>query len=255
MSRFKNLAHGAFVPFWMLGDPDLSKSFEIIQTLLDNGADALELGIPFSDPVADGPVIQRAAMRALAAGTNLEDCFKLLRKIRHKYPEIPISLLTYGNLAICKGEDWFYGECAKASVDAVLLADVPTLEVEYFCQVAAKHGIDPVLIAAPNMSQTQINAIARLSKGYVYGVTRPGVTGANESLNLSSKALIEKLQEAGAPPMLLGFGISKPEHIKQALAEGARGAISGSAVVQIALEKPTELPAFIRVMKAATLGI
>ncbi len=252
MSRFENLPPRSFVPFWMLGDPNLSKSLEFIEILVENGADALELGIPFSDPIADGPVIQRAAMRALAAHANLEACFKLLAQIRSKHPSIPMSLLTYANLAICKGENWFYGQCAKAGVDAVLLADVPTLEAEFFCQAAIQHGIDPVLIASPNVSDTQIQAIARLSKGYVYGVTRSGVTGANERLNLTSKRLIEKLKKAGAPPMLLGFGISKPEHVKQALLEGAAGAISGSAVVSWALEKPGELPAFIRAMKAAT---
>src|SRR3989338_11383137 len=142
MSRFQSLKRGAFVPFWMLGDPDLSKSFEMIQILVDNGADALELGIPFSDPVADGPVIQRAAMRALNAHANLEACFKLLAQIREKYPEIPISLLTYANLAICKTANWFYAECAKAGVDTVLLADVPTVEAKYFCDIAQKYEVD-----------------------------------------------------------------------------------------------------------------
>ncbi|MEI6789774.1 MAG: tryptophan synthase subunit alpha [Myxococcaceae bacterium] len=251
MSRYANLKNAAFIPFWMLGDPDLSKSFDIIEILIKNGADALELGIPFSDPVADGPVVQRAAMRAIAAHANLEACFKLLTQIRQKYPEIPIGLLTYANLAISKGEDWFYGQCAQAGVDAVLLADVPTVEAEYFCQIATKHGIDQVLIAAPNMSQEQIETVARLSRGYVYAVTRAGVTGADTSLNLSSKKLIEKLKAAGAPPVFLGFGISKPEHVKQAILEGAAGAISGSAVILVATTNFKALPAFIQAMKSA----
>lgn len=252
MSRFANLKSGAFMPFWMLGDPDLETCFERISVLVDNGADALELGVPFSDPVADGPVVQRAAMRALNAHANLEACFKLLTRIRSKYPQIPISLLTYANLAICKGEDWFYGECAKAGVDAVLLADVPTLEAEYFCQIAATHNIDPVLIGTPNMSDAQIAVVARLSKGYVYGVTRAGVTGADEKIVLSSMALIEKLKKAGVPPVILGFGISKPEHVRQALSEGAAGAISGSAIVQLGIDYPEKLSDFVRSMKAAT---
>lgn len=255
MSRFANLKPGIFMPFWMLGDPDLETCFERISTLVDNGADALELGIPFSDPVADGPVIQRAAMRALAAHANLEACFELLARIRSKYPQIPISLLTYANLAICKSEDWFYGECAKAGVDAVLLADVPTLEAEYFCRIATKHNIDPVLIGTPNMSDAQMAIVAKWSKGYVYGVTRAGVTGADDKINLSSKALIEKLKKAGAPQVILGFGISKSEHVRQALLEGAAGAISGSAVVQLGMEHPEKLGDFVRAMKQAVVNL
>ncbi|MEI6806224.1 MAG: tryptophan synthase subunit alpha [Myxococcaceae bacterium] len=250
-ARLSDQKRGAFVPFWMLGDPDLTQSLEIIEILVSNGADALELGIPFSDPVADGPVVQKAAMRALNAGANLEACFKLLTQIRQKYPEIPLGLLTYANLAICKTADWFYEQCAKAGVDAVLLADVPSLEAESFCEVALKHKIDPVLIAAPNMSEEQIKAVARLSKSYVYMVTRAGVTGANEKLELSSKDLIQKLQKAGGPPVLLGFGISKPEHVRQAMLEGAAGAISGSAVISLAYETPEQLPGFMKEMKAA----
>ena len=249
MSRFEHLAKKSWMPFWMLGDPDLNRSFEIIQILVDNGADALELGIPFSDPIADGPVVQRAAMRALAAGANLEACFQLLTKIRQQYPSIPISVLSYANLAICKTADWFYAQCAQAGVDAVLLADVPTLEAAYFCQMAHKHKIDPVLIAAPNLSQTQIDSVAKYSKGYVYGLTRAGVTGADETLNLSAQKLIKKLRKAGSPPVFLGFGISKPEHVRQALLQGAHGVICGSAVIST----PTEdLPSFIRAMSTST---
>ena len=253
MSRYAQLKSGAFIPFWMLGDPDLETCFKRIQVLVDNGADALELGIPFSDPIADGPVVQRAAMRALAAGADLEACFILLTRIRTKYPEIPIGLLTYANLVISRGENWFYGECARAGVDAVLLADVPTLEADFFCQAANKAGIDPVLIAAPNATDTQLQIIAKLSKGYVYAVTRAGVTGADDKLTLSAKVMIEKLRKLGAPPVILGFGISKPEHVRQALAEGAAGAICGSAIIQLGVESPERLGEFVRDMKRATV--
>lgn len=251
MSRFANLPQNSFVPFWMLGDPDLSRSFDIIEILIQNGADALELGIPFSDPIADGPVVQRAAMRAIAAGANLEACFDLLSRIRQKYPLIPISLLTYANLAISQTADWFYEQCSKSGVDAVLLADVPSLEAKYFCEIACKYGVDPVLIAAPNMSDEQISAVAHLSKGYVYAVSRAGVTGADASVNLNSKELFEKLYKIGAPPILLGFGISKPQHVNQALLEGAWGVISGSAVISVAVDDIKLLPQFIQDMKAA----
>lgn len=254
MSRFSELKPGAFVPFWMLGDPDLETSFERIQVLVDNGADALELGIPFSDPVADGPVVQLAAMRALKAGASLEACFKLLARVRQEYPTIPISILTYSNLAIHLGLEEFYQSCANSGVDAVLLADVPTVEAEVFCQTAMRHGIDPVLIAAPNMSEEQIQQVAQLSKGYVYAVTRAGVTGSDEKLSMSSKHLIEKLASFGAPPVLMGFGISTPEHVQQALEQGAWGAISGSAVISQALTNLDGLGQMIRNMKSLRCG-
>ncbi len=243
---------GAFVPFWMLGDPNPELSLRRIELLIENGADALELGIPFSDPVADGPVVQLAAMRALKAGTKVSTCFDLIGKLRAKYPEISIGVLTYANLVIHHGEDWFYAQAAKAGVDSVLVADVPTLEAAVFCEAAVKVGVDPVMILPPNASEEQLEAIAKFSKGYVYGVTRAGVTGADERVALSSKRLIERLAELGAPPVMLGFGISKPEHVKAALAEGAAGAISGSAVVQLGLSNPKALPDFIRAMKAAS---
>lgn len=249
--RLKRENHGALVPFWMLGDPDLNTCFERIQVLVDNGADALELGIPFSDPIADGPVIQRAAMRALASHANLEACFELLACIRAQYSEIPIGLLTYANLAVARGEDWFYGASCQAGVDSILLADVPTLEAPFFCEAATRAGIDSVFIAPPNATKAQLQAIAKLSKGYVYGVTRAGVTGADDKLSLNAKGLIDQLRALGAPPTMLGFGISKPEHVRQALAEGASGVISGSAVVQLGVDDPKALAEWMRAMKAA----
>ncbi|MBL4818767.1 MAG: tryptophan synthase subunit alpha [Deltaproteobacteria bacterium] len=265
MSRYQQMFEslkrkneGAFVPFWMLGDPDPETSLARIKALVENGADALELGIPFSDPVADGPVVQRAAMRALChpglepGSSHVSMCFRLVQQIRANYPEIPIGILTYANLAVRRSLESFYADAAQAGVDSVLLADVPTLEAPVFCEAAMQAGVDPVMIAPPNSTPEQLQDIAKLSKGYVYSVTRAGVTGADDKLNLSSKALITKLAELGAPPVMLGFGISKPEHVRQALAEGAAGAISGSAVVKIGIEKPDELAAFVKSMKEAT---
>ena len=180
-TKFAELAakkEGAFVPFVTLCDPTFDRSFEIICTLVENGADALELGFPFSDPLLDGPVIQAANNRALNAGHSTEDSFKLLAKVRSKYPDIPISLLLCANLIFAKGLDNFYQRCAEVGVDAVLVADIPLLAKEDYVQAAKKHGIQPVFICPPNADAKTVQGVAENSEGYTYLVSRAGVTSA-----------------------------------------------------------------------------
>lgn len=256
--RLDERGEGAFVPFVMLGDPTPEKSLRVIEALIDGGADGLELGIPFSDPIADGPTIQAAAVRALEAGVRPDDCWEVLRGVRRRAPEIPIGLLVYSNLVVNESIDAFYQRAADVGVDSVLIADVPTLEIEPFHRSALTHGVDPVLIAPPNASEDRLKEIASLSRGYTYVVTRAGVTGAREELKLSHSTLLGALKRLGAPPSLFGFGISQPEHVRQAIAGGAAGAISGSAVVKIVAREDSEeaildaLRRFVREMKAAT---
>ena len=250
---------GAFVPFLMLGDPDLETSARLARALISAGADMLELGIPFSDPTADGPTIQAAACRALAAGATLDPCLRLLADLRRDHPAIPIGLLTYANLVMARGREPFYAAVASAGVDSVLLADVPTLEAEPFATAARRFGVSPVLIAPPDAPEASLARVARLGGGYTYCLARAGVTGADESLRLDHGRLFSMLERHGAPPPLLGFGISRPEHVRAALAAGARGAISGSAVVQQVeahLGDPAAMERavvdLVRAMKAAT---
>lgn len=261
-SLFQNLAaadEGAFVPFVTLGDPNPETSFAAIEALIAGGADALELGFPFSDPVADGPTIQRASIRALTAGTTRRDCFAIIERIREKYPEIPIGLLVYANLAVSAGLDKFYSDCATVGVDSVLIADVPVREGEPFIATAETHGIAPIFIAPPDAGAERLQAIAKASKGYVYLLSRAGVTGAETQMQRPATAVIEALRDANSAPPLLGFGIAEPEHVKAALAAGAAGAISGSAVVRIIERHQNDpgamtaaLEAFAEKMKAAT---
>ncbi|OEE39205.1 tryptophan synthase subunit alpha, partial [Vibrio anguillarum] len=152
---FQRLAdnnQGAFVPFVTIGDPDPEQSLRIMQTLVEAGADALELGIPFSDPLADGPTIQGANIRALDAGTTPDICFELITKIRAQYPDLPIGLLMYANLVYSRGIENFYQRCKNAGVDSVLIADVPTNESREFVAAADKYGIQPIFIAPPTAS-------------------------------------------------------------------------------------------------------
>jgi tryptophan synthase alpha chain len=255
--RLRGRGEGAFGAFVMLGDPDLAASAAILDALVEGGADMLEVGIPFSDPVADGPVIQAAAVRALGGGTRPSDCFALLADFRVRHPDVPVGILTYANLVVAQGRDnayRFYRMAAEAGVDSVLVADVPMFEAAPFLASARAAGVAPVLIAAPNTPPDTLAAIAREGEGYTYCVARAGVTGADEQVRFDD-ALLKALTNLGAPPPVLGFGISRPDHVRTALAAGAAGVISGSAIVRLIADNPRPaeaVRAFTAGMKAAT---
>jgi tryptophan synthase alpha chain len=239
---------GAFGAFLMLGDPDLKTSARLLDEVVEGGADMIEVGIPFSDPVADGPVIQAAAQRALAAGVRVSDCFRLLAGFRTRHPEVPVGILTYANIVVTRAG--FMRGAAEAGADSLLIADVPALEAERFTLEMEQAGIEPVLIAAANTPEATLKRIANLSRAYTYCVSRPGITGTHAGGEFDS-ALIRRLEVVEAPPGVFGFGISKPEHVRAALSAGAKGVICGSAIVnQAALgEDVTEL---VRLLKGAT---
>lgn len=260
-AELKNRKEGAFVPFVTLGDPGPEQSLKIIDTLIEAGADALELGIPFSDPLADGPTIQNATLRAFASGVTPTQCFEMLAAIRQKHPTIPIGLLMYANLVFNRGIDAFYAECAQVGVDSVLVADVPVEESAEFRQAAMRHNVAPIFICPPNADDELLRQIASHGRGYTYLLSRAGVTGAENRAALPLHHLIEKLNEYHAAPPLQGFGISAPDQVIAAIGAGAAGAISGSAIVRIIEnnldDHPamlTELKDFVQKMKAATHG-
>lgn len=258
-ARLKARKEGAFVPFVTLGDPSPEQSLKIIDALIEAGADALELGIPFSDPLADGPTIQDATLRAFAAGVTPGQCFEMLAAIRQKHPTIPIGLLMYANLVFSRGIDAFYAQCEKVGVDSVLVADVPVEESAPFRQAAMRHNVAPIFICPPNADDDLLRQIASYGRGYTYLLSRAGVTGAENRAALPLHHLIEKLTEYHAAPPLQGFGISEPAQVKAAVEAGAAGAISGSATVKI-IERNInnhnamldELKAFAQQMKAAS---
>jgi tryptophan synthase alpha chain len=255
MSRYATMFarnDGVFGAFVMLGDPNIEASAAILDALVEAGADMLEVGIPFSDPIADGPVIQAAAARALAAGARAGDCFALLAAFRARHPSVPVGILTYANLVVARGRDHFYARAAESGVDSVLVADLPLFEAAPFAASARAHGIEPVLIAAANTTPERLDAIAALGGGYTYCVARTGVTGTGRSVHFDHEAMLARLRAAGAPPAVFGFGISKPAHVRAALAAGAAGVISGSAIVE-RLASGEPIGPFVREMKAATL--
>jgi tryptophan synthase alpha chain len=197
-------------------------------------------------------VIQAAGVRALANGTTPADCFALVAAFRARHPEVPVGILTYANLVLARGRGDFYARAAKAGVDSVLVADVPLLEAAPYAEAARAHGVEPVLIAAANTPPHRLHEIAALGGGYTYCVARAGVTGADQEARFDHEAMLTALREADAPPPVFGFGISRPEHVRAALAAGAAGVISGSAIVA-RVARGEEVIAFVREMKAATL--
>jgi tryptophan synthase alpha chain len=253
MSRYAAMFHrldgdGAFGAFLMLGDPDLETSARLLDAVVEGGADMVELGIPFSDPVADGPVIQAAAQRALAAAVRVGDCFELIAAFRARHPDVPVGILTYANLVMARAG--FMRDAAEAGVDSLLVADVPALEAEPFARAMKQSGIAPVLIAAANTPDATVGRIARLSKAYTYCVSRSGITGTHAGGEFDA-GLVERLEAAGAPPCVFGFGISRPEHVRAALAAGAKGVICGSAIVDCGA-RGGDVTALVRSLKAAT---
>jgi tryptophan synthase alpha chain len=252
--RCQEQGEGAFGAFVMLGEPDAKTSAQYLDALVEGGADMVELGIPFSDPVADGPVIQAAAARALAAGIRTRDYFTLVADFRVRHPLVPVGILTYANIVEAEGTEVFCHELAAAGADSLLIADVPVLEAERYSAAAKAAGLDYVMIAATNTPAATIDRLSRLGSGYTYCVARPGVTGADERLSLDHASLFDALAQADAPPPILGFGISTPTHVAEALRSGAAGVISGSAIVSRMAQgcPPVEIGSFCAAMKAAT---
>ena len=234
--RCRNEERIALGGFLMLGHPSLSATGELLDALVQGGADMVELGIPFSDPVADGPVIARAGKQALDAGVTPDDCLRLIADFRTRHHDVPVGILTYANIVVARGRAEFARELASAGADSLLVADVPSIEAEPWAEDMIAAGIDPVLIAAPNTPDAALQRIASLGRGYTYCVARSGVTGSGEAPRLAHGELFAALESHGAPPPVLGFGISTAEHVATAARSGAGGVIVGSALVQLSAQ-------------------
>ncbi len=258
-TELKKKKEKALVPFIVIGDPDYETSMQIAKTIVESGADILELGFPFSDPIADGPTIQAADVRALNKGANTNICFKFIKELR-TFTDVPIGLLVYYNLIYQRGIDKFFEDCNLAGVTSVLAADVPMEESAPITGSARKNNIDTVFIVSPLTKGERLQKILKESSGFVYIVSRLGVTGAKDDLQTSTLNLIKRIRKETDLPLCVGFGISKPEHIKSVLDAGADGAIVGSAVVKI-IEKNlnnkknllNELSTYIKSLKDSTV--
>lgn len=229
---FRKKGATAFIGFAVAGDPDKETSVRIAKALIDGGTDILELGVPFSDPVADGPTIQRADDRALAAGTTPDTIFAIVRDVR-AYSDIPIVFLTYFNTIYRRGIDRFYCEAHEAGVDGILVADMPVEESGEVMEIAQKYGIDPIFLITRTTSDERMDTIVRRARGYLYLVSVLGVTGARKEVSPEALALLHRVRKHTKIPLALGFGISTPDHVATCRRAGADGLIVGSAIVDI----------------------
>lgn len=230
--RVKEKSEGAFIPFVVAGDPDLETSLLIVQEMVDAGADALEIGFPFSDPVADGPTIQGADIRALEAGMTTSRGFEFIRRVR-EFTNIPIGLLVYYNLIYKMGINQFYSEAKRCGVNGILAADLPPEEASPAIQASKKHGINQIFMVAQTTSNQRLSQISQLAEAFIYVVAVMGVTGARSTLEGETVDLIKRVRKHSNLPICVGFGISKPDHVQAVLKAGSDGAIVASVLVEL----------------------
>ncbi|PYQ93187.1 MAG: tryptophan synthase subunit alpha [Acidobacteria bacterium] len=233
-ARIRSEARPGLVTYTTAGDPDLPRSAEILMALDRAGADILEVGVPFSDPLADGPVIQRASERALAAGGSLRAALSMIEKLR---PRIlaPIVVFSYANPLLRLGLDAFARQAAGAGVDGVLALDLPIEEAGGFRETLASAGIDTIFLLSPTTTDSRLRRAAELGSGFLYGISRLGVTGARARVASGAEALVGRIRAHSAMPIALGFGISRPEHVAEVCAY-ADAAVVGSALVSVIAE-------------------
>lgn len=235
MSKIKNaFADGkTFIPFITCGDPDLETTAKVVRAAVENGADLIELGIPFSDPTAEGPVIQGANIRALAGGVTTDKIFDFVKELRSDV-KIPMVFMTYANVVYSYGAERFMNKCRETGMDGIVIPDLPFEEKGEFAEPAKKYGIDLISLIAPT-SDKRIAMIAREAEGFIYLVSSLGVTGVRSEINTDLGSITKIIRENTDVPCAIGFGISTPEQAK-AMAAVSDGAIVGSAIIRL-LEK------------------
>jgi len=214
------------------GDPSLNATREIALAAIDAGADVIELGVPFSDPLADGPVIQRASERAVSRGTRLQDVLKLAKEIRVMRSAAGLVIFSYLNPILRYGLHRFTDAAAVAGIDGVLVTDLIVEEAGEYLSEMARTGLAPIFLAAPTSPNERLEAIATHSKGFVYAISRVGITGTQQSLTSDAASLVERIRRYTKLPVAVGFGISNAEHVAQ-VAEFADAAVVGSAIVEL----------------------
>lgn len=245
----------AFIPFITGGDPDVDTSYELIKAMAENGADIIEIGIPFSDPIAEGPVIQGADLRALSSGTTTDALFDLVVRLR-KEIDTPFIFMTYMNPIYVYGTERFMKRCAEVGIDGVIVPDVPFEEKEELLGYCRDAGIDLISMIAPT-SKERIETIAKEAEGFIYCVSSLGVTGVRSEIKTDIRTMVEHVKKVTDTPVAVGFGISTPQQAKK-MAGLADGAIVGSAIVKIVAQygkdaKPY-VAEYVKSMKEAVLN-
>ncbi len=228
-ARAREEGRPALVTYVTAGDPDLARSAEVIRAVADGGADIIELGVPFSDPLADGPEIQRASERALAAGTTLEGVLQLAAGLRQTV-DTAFVLFTYANPVVRMGLETFARRAAESGIDGVLLLDIPLEESDDAQAVLRAHGLAPIFLVSPTTSDERMRRTCEAGRGFIYAISRLGVTGVQTSVAADARALAARVRQAGSLPVAIGFGLSSPEHVAE-VGQFADGAVVGSALM------------------------
>lgn len=232
----------AFIPFITCGDPDLETTAKIVREAVANGADLIELGIPFSDPTAEGPVIQGANIRALKGGVTTDKVFDLVRELR-KDVTVPMVFMTYSNVVFSYGADKFISTCKEIGINGLILPDLPYEEKEEFLPQCKKYGVDLISLIAPT-SENRIAMIAKEADGFIYLVSSLGVTGTRSEISTDLRSIVDVIRQNTSVPCAIGFGISTPEQAKK-MADIADGAIVGSAIIKIIEQYGKDAPKYI----------
>ncbi len=243
--RLKEKNQKALIPFITAGDPDLDKTGELVMAMEKAGADIIELGVPFSDPIADGPIIQRASYRALKGGVSLRKILGLVKDLRRE-TSVPIVLMTYYNPVFKYGLSEFVKDAVGAAVDGIIVPDLPPEEGRGIIEEGMKAGLDTIFLIAPTSTRERIKMISALSRGFIYYVSLTGVTGARESLPTEVEESVKRIKKAADKPIAVGFGISTAEQAKR-IASFADGVIIGSAIVGL-IERNTGNPDLVRIV-------
>ena len=242
----------AFIAFITCGDPDLETTAAVVREAERNGADLIELGIPFSDPTAEGPVIQGANLRSLTGGVTTDKVFDLVRELRTDV-KIPMVFMTYANVVFSYGAEEFISTCAKIGIDGLILPDLPFEEKDEFLDVCHKYGVDLISMIAPT-SENRIAMIAKEAEGFLYIVSSLGVTGTRSEITTDLGSIVKVVRENTETPCAIGFGISTPEQAKK-MADISDGAIVGSAIIKIIAkygkDAPAEVGKYVKEMKDA----
>jgi tryptophan synthase alpha chain len=233
--RVRQSGRGGLVTYLTAGDPDRDRSAALLRAVADGGADVLEVGVPFSDPLADGPVIQRATERALARGMTLAGTLELIEQVR-QHVTAPIVLFTYANPVLRMGVDTFARRAADAGVDGVLMLDYPVEEAEPMREAILAAGMDPIFLISPTTTDARIRRSAELGRGFLYLISRLGVTGVRDQLAADAASLTARVRACTTMPTALGFGIATPDHVAQAC-RSAAAAVVGSALVNFVAER------------------
>ena len=242
----------AFIPFITCGDPDLETTAAVVRSAVENGADLIELGIPFSDPTAEGPVIQGANLRALSGGVTTDRVFALVKELRRDV-SVPMVFMTYANVVFSYGAEKFISTCREIGIDGLILPDLPFEEKDEFLPICRKYGVDLVSLIAPT-SENRIAMIAKEADGFIYVVSSLGVTGMRSEIKTDLASIVKVIRENTDTPCAIGFGISTPEQAKK-MADISDGAIVGSAIIKL-IEKhgknaPVYVGEYVRSMKNA----